>query len=64
MDTRSGSLRIAAKDFNTEDEGRTIEGHREGRDALRAKRCLLSLWSSVVLPASSVFVPYACRGCH
>ncbi len=54
MDARSGSLRIAAKDFHTEEERRTTEGHGEGIDALRAKHCLRSPWSSEGSPSSSV----------
>jgi len=57
MDTGPGSLRVAAKVFNTEEERRTTEGHGEGMDALRAKRCFLSPWSSAGSLSSSVLNP-------
>ena len=58
MDARSNSLRVSAMDFHTEEERRTTEGHGEGKDALRAKRCLLSPWSSEGSPSSSVLNLY------
>jgi hypothetical protein len=57
-----GSLLVAAKVFNTEEERRTTEGHGEGMDALRAKRCFLSPWSSEVSPSFSVLNPFRSRG--
>jgi hypothetical protein len=64
MDACSASLRVAAKDFNTEEGERTTEGHGEGIYAPRAKRCFLPPWFSVVLRTSSVLNSYKYRGHH
>lgn len=62
MDAGLGSLLVAAKVFNTEEGRRTTEGHGAGMDALRAKRCFLSPWSSEDSPSSSVLNPCGSYG--
>jgi len=64
MDACSASLRVAAKDFNTEEVWTTTECHGEGMYALRAKRCLLPPWLSLVLHTSSVLNSYKYRDYH